>query len=82
MYSHQGQMYAFQGQRSRIFGLFFRVPSRWWSRELHRDHNAIAAKHTARFFPNTCQKMRGGKHVKVKKRQRQDILRVRTEREN
>ena len=27
------------------------------------------------FFSNTCQKMWGGKHVKVKKRQRQDILR-------
>ena len=26
------------------------------------------------FFSNTCQKMRGGKHVKVKKRWRQDIL--------
>ena len=35
-----------------------------------RDPNAIAA----RFFSNTCQKMRGGKHVKIKKRQRQDIL--------
>ena len=31
------------------------------------------------FFPNTCQKMRGGKHVKVKKRRRQDILRFRAD---
>ena len=29
------------------------------------------------FFPNTCQKMRGDKHVQVKKRRRQDILRLR-----
>ena len=36
--------------------------------------NAIAAQRMARFFSNTCQKMRGGKHVKVKKRRRQDIL--------
>ena len=27
------------------------------------------------FFSNSCQKMRGGKHVKVKKRRCQDILR-------
>ena len=27
------------------------------------------------FFKHICQKMRGGKHVKVKKRRRQDILR-------
>ena len=26
-------------------------------------------------FANTCQKIRGGKHVKVKKRRRQDIMR-------
>ena len=26
-------------------------------------------------FSNTCQKMQGGKNVKVKKRQRQDIVR-------
>ena len=31
------------------------------------------------FFSNTCQKMRGGKHVKVKKRRRQDILRFRAD---
>ena len=31
------------------------------------------------FVSNTCQKMRGGKHVKVKKRQRQDILRFRAD---
>ena len=42
---------------------------------VHRDPYAIAAQRAARFFfSNTCQKMRGGKHVKVKKRRRQDIL--------
>ena len=44
---------------------------------VHRDPNAIAAQRVAQFFSNTCQKMRGGKHVKVKKRRRQDILRFR-----
>ena len=39
------------------------------------DPNAIAAQRAARFFSDTCQKMRGGKYVKVKKRRRQDILR-------
>ena len=47
-------------------------------RGVHRDPNAIAAQRVARFFSNTCQKMRGVKHVKVKKRGRQDILRFRT----
>ena len=41
---------------------------------VHRDPNAIAAQRAVRFFSNTCQKMRGGKHVKVKKRRRQNIL--------
>ena len=44
-------------------------------RGVHRDPNAIAGQREARFFSNTCQKMRGGKQVKVKKRRRQDILR-------
>ena len=42
---------------------------------VHMDPNAIAAQRAVRFFSNTCQKMRGGKHVKVKERQREDILR-------
>ena len=29
-------------------------------RGVHRDPNAITAHHVARFFSNTCQKMRGG----------------------
>ena len=37
---------------------------------VHKDPSAIAAQ--PGFFSNTCQKMRGGKHVKVKKRQHQD----------
>ena len=41
--------------------------------------NAIAAQREARFVSNTCQKMWGGKHVKVKKRQHQDILRFRAD---
>ena len=71
MYSHQ---------RSKVtcrWKIIF-VSFRWWSTGVHRDPNAIAAQRAARFFSNTCQKMRGGKHVKVKKRQRQDILRFRT----
>ena len=49
-------------------------------RGFHRDPNAIAAQRAARFFfSNTCQKMCGGKHVKVKKRRRQDILRSRAD---
>ena len=39
----------------------------------------MAVQHAARFFSNTCQKMRGGKHVKVKKWQRQDTLRFRAD---
>ena len=31
------------------------------------------------FFTNTCQKMGDGQHVKVNKRQRQDILRFRAD---
>ena len=48
-------------------------------RVVHRDPNAIAAQRVERFFSNTCQKMLGGKHVKVKKRRRQDILRFRAD---
>ena len=48
-------------------------------RGVHRDPKAIAAQRAAGFFWNTCQKMRGGKHVKVKKRRRQDILRFRAD---
>ena len=44
---------------------------------VHRDPNVIAARHD--FFSNTCQQMRDGKHVKVKKRRRQDILRFRAD---
>ena len=43
-------------------------------RGIYRDPYAIAAQRAARFVSNTCQKMRGGKDVKVKKRRRQDIL--------
>ena len=35
---------------------------------VHWDPNEIAVQRAARFFSNTCQMMRGGKHVKVKKR--------------
>ena len=48
-------------------------------RGVHRDPNAIAAQRAARFFSNTCQKMRGGKHVKVKKWRRLDIMRFRAD---
>ena len=48
-------------------------------RGVHRDPYAIAAQREARVFSNTCQKMRGGKHVKVKKRRRQDILHFRAD---
>ena len=34
----------------------------------------VGGQRTARFFSNTWQKMRGGKHVKVKKRRHKDIL--------
>ena len=44
-------------------------------RGVHTDPNAIAAQRAVQFFSNTCQKMQGGKHVKVKKRRCQDILR-------
>ena len=40
---------------------------------VHWDPNAIATQRAMHYLPNTCQKMRGGKHVKVEKRQRQDI---------
>ena len=46
---------------------------------VHRDPNAIAVQCVARFFSNACQKMRGSKHVKVKKRRRQDILHFRAD---
>ena len=39
---------------------------------VHRDPNAIAVQRATQYFSKTCQKLRGGKHVK--KRQRQDIL--------
>ena len=48
-------------------------------RGVHRGPNAIAAQRVLRLFSNTCQKMRDGKHVKVKKWQRQDILRFRAD---
>ena len=48
-------------------------------RGVHRDPNPIFAQRAAWFFSNTCEKMRGGKHVKVKKRRRQDILRFRAD---
>ena len=53
---------------------FCRVSSRGWSRGVHRDPKAIAAQRAAQCFSNTCQKMWGDKHVKVKKRRHQDIL--------
>ena len=58
---------------------FCRVSSHWWSTGVNRDPNAIAAQRAAQFFSNKCQKMRGGKHVKVKKWRRQDILRFRAD---
>ena len=58
---------------------FCRVSSRWWSMGVHKGPNAIAAQRAARFFSNTCQRIPAGKHVKVKKRQRQDILRFRAD---
>ena len=44
--------------------------------EIHKDPNAIATQREARFFffSSVCQKMRGGKVVKVKKWQQQNIL--------
>ena len=53
-----------RGQRSRVCEkLFCRVSSRWWSRGVHRDPNAITAQRVVRFFflSNTCQKMQGSK---------------------
>ena len=46
---------------------------------VHGDPNGIAAQRAAQFFSNTCQRMRGSKHVKVKKLQHQDILHFRTD---
>ena len=70
---------ATKGQRSRVCGKLFlsSVVPLVVNRGVHRDPNAIAAQRAVRFFPNTCQKMWGGKRVKVKKRRRQDILRFR-----
>ena len=48
------------------------VCSRLWSTGVPRNPKANAAQRVARFFSNTCQKMWGGKHVKVKKRQHQE----------
>ena len=43
--------------------------------EIHKAPNAIiATQREARFFSSVCQKMRGGKVVKVKKWQQQNIL--------
>ena len=47
---------------------------------VHRDPNAITRQHTVSFFFQTHARRCGdGKHVKVKKRQRQDILRFRAD---
>ena len=48
---------------------------------VHRDPNAIAAHRAARyiFFFKRVSKDGGGKHVIVKTRQHQDILRFRTD---
>ena len=47
-------------------------------RGVHRDPNAIAAQRAARFFFfKHMPEDQGGKHVKVKKGRRQDILRFR-----
>ena len=61
------------------FFFFFFVERRPVGGQLgvHRDPNAIAV--CGAIFSNTCQKMRGGKHVKVKKGWRQDILRFRVD---
>ena len=48
-------------------------------RGVHRDPNAIGAQRATRFFSNTCQKMRDGKHAKVRKWWRQDILHLRAD---
>ena len=62
------------GQRSRVSGkLFLSSALPLVVNGGHRDPNAIAAQRKARLLSNTCQKMQGGKHVKVKKQQRQDI---------
>ena len=58
-----------------VCGFFFERRVIGGQGEVHGDPNAIAAQRPARCFSNTCHKMRGGKHVKVKKWQRQDILR-------
>ena len=46
---------------------------------VHRVPNAIASQQKAGFFSSTCQKMRGGKYVTVKKQQRQNIQRFRAD---
>ena len=47
-------------------------------RGVHRDPNAIAAQRAVRFFQTHAIRW-GGKHVKVKKRRRQDIVRFRND---
>ena len=53
-----------------------RVSSRWWSTGSIGTLTQLPRHARRYFFSNTCQKIRGGKHVKVKKRRRQDILRL------
>ena len=70
---------ATKGQRSRVCGKLFLssviplVVNGGSIGTLTR----LRATRGAIFFSNTCQKMRGVKHVKVKKRRRQDIMRFR-----
>ena len=86
-YHNSNLCIATNGQRSRVCGKLFlssvvplhqRIGGKRGSIGIGHP-NAIAAQRAARFLSNTCQKMRGGKHVKIKKRQRQDTLRFRAD---
>ena len=59
---------ATKGQGSHVCGKLFlsSVVPLVVNGGVRRDPNAIAAQRTARFLSNTCQKMRGGKHAKVR----------------
>ena len=59
-----------------MWDYFCRVSSRWWSMG-SIETNVIAAQRDARFFFNHMPEDAGGKHVKVKKRQRQNTMRQR-----
>ena len=66
---------------SRICGKLFSVqcPPTGGQGGVHRDPNTIGVQCPVQLFSNTCQKMRGSKHVKVKKQQCQDILQFHTD---